>query len=887
MLLAQHLIYLIFALSTLFLLFGSYPLALIPPGLGGASYYIRIPSVLILTTLSIFVIAVSRFTISKAFKFGLVLFHLPIVYHIISNPVNLAKSMEFMGFFLIPLAFCLYTYYSRIELKNLAVIAFTLWLLLVVYGFINYFQGNEVIGITGNRNWMAISLLSLFPWSIFVVEQSFVGVIRKRRLRLGLALLVVTIPGGFLMFHCFSRAAWLAFGVFFLCFIVSYSKRFWRVALLLTISLLGVIITFAFKEKLLEAHENDIRIPTWKSTIRLFLEKPLLGVGPGNYTKEYAQYRAKSEYHRRRVAAELTTHPHNEFLHIAVNLGLAAGLCWLVSLSPLLFRSEGRHRLEQFAQFSAFVIYFHSMLDKPLVQAPSNIIGLCCLGVCWRRLVCFRSDFPVLLTSNLRRMTYGIIAVSLVAFVLMYTITEIRVGWHRRMAALYRNYDVQAVFYHYKKVVELDPNYIRGYYGAGAIALQKLYDPDLALTYLLEAARLDPDYAHLNRLIGKAYGTLRAYEEALGYFKRDCWLHPSDVTSYRSYLTCLAQVRNSELVDVDAHLRKLYVEKTLNHLSVEDGKKLAQRWLEALVKGDMKTAVSQANKICRFVEYRSLDPLFNRLSSSKSFSTDFLYARFNKYDYEYWRSLLFRRSILNEIQAHYVRARDVRHGMNTALDQDLEIHGFANIRETLDKSKAATLSVDGVFQYVANRISVQPEMGVMFELPSDVWSTHGGSSLAYSCLMSWLFRALGMKTVIYRPNQSTEYFFPVIGTGGNWYMLNWAGKGVIQIGGNESFRTDHTQFVLDNLDSDDGSGGTYQLFFLPQEFLVKNQLLSVLLQYYLPDILLEFDDLPTVISYETGRELEENGVKLETKDFCLQAPFNHLLELLNANSEPR
>ena len=151
-----------------------------------------------------------------------------------------------------------------------------LWLLLVTYGLINFFNGSEVIGITGNRNWMAISLVSTIPWSIHIFYKLSGSMTKNKKIRLLTSTSFVLIPSIFLQYHCRSRAAMLALLFYllllFLNNIPKIGKKAGAAILLFAIGLILQLnnhVDWNVKE--------DIRLPTWLSTARLIRKILQLG----------------------------------------------------------------------------------------------------------------------------------------------------------------------------------------------------------------------------------------------------------------------------------------------------------------------------------------------------------------------------------------------------------------------------------------------------------------------------------------------------------------------------------------------------------------------------------------------------------------------------------
>ena len=504
------------------------------------------------------------------------------------------------------------------------------------------------------------------------------------------------------------------------------------------------------------------------------------------------------------------------------------------------------------------------MLDKPLVQPPSNLIGFCCLGLCWRPYVRLRPGIPVAFKNHrLIRLLFPVGAGLLILFGIHQSIMEVRVGWHRRMAILFKGHKKNNLaFNHYKKMVELDPTNIKGYYGAGSIALQKLLRPQLALNYLLEAANLDPTYAHLNKLIGKAYGTLGNHSKALPYFEKDCRLFPSDITSLRNYFTCLslAQCSNLDLlINADKRLKELYIEKASSQLSHSEGRILAIKWLSAVTDGNMEMAINRSSQICRYLDYKDIDPLFYTIFNSASPPISFFYEGFNDYDFEYWQCLVFRKSLFNELKEY----------------NDLEAH------------QNEDLYLKDIFQYTVNHFIIDSK-DYHYESPSVIWSKGKGSSLSYSSLMSWLFRGNRMKAMVYQMDKDPKFCFPiVIDNDKKWYLLDWFKKEAIEFRNGNFFSAAEGKHILRQIDGNINSYGTYKLFFMPQEFLIKNQILSILVNYYLPENQLEFSSVPTIIFYKTTHLAKKIGIDVQIEGSSLQAPITRLIQRLAKNADRR
>ena len=80
---------------------------------------------------------------------------------------------------------------------------------------------------------------------------------------------------------------------------------------------------------------KDFRPQTWKDTITMIGDRPLLGSGPGTYNYVFQKYRKSFQGER-----IITGHPHNEYLEIISDYGVEI--------------------FYYFLQFG-FIFYFHSL----------------------------------------------------------------------------------------------------------------------------------------------------------------------------------------------------------------------------------------------------------------------------------------------------------------------------------------------------------------------------------------------------------------------------------------------------------------------------------------------------------------------------------------------
>lgn len=130
---------------------------------------------------------------------------------------------------------------------------------------------------------------------------------------------------------------------------------------------------------------NDFRPQTWLDTIEMIKDRPLCGVGPGNYGLVYEEYRTR--FQALRIE---TVHPHNEYLELTAEYGLigAALILWaLLSVCLPLLRlvrtaPNPRHALPAAALLAALAgTAVHGFFDFELRILP-NALMLALLAGC-------------------------------------------------------------------------------------------------------------------------------------------------------------------------------------------------------------------------------------------------------------------------------------------------------------------------------------------------------------------------------------------------------------------------------------------------------------------------------------------------------------------------
>jgi O-antigen ligase/tetratricopeptide (TPR) repeat protein len=664
--------------------FGSYPLALIPPGIIRLGFGIVMPTVFLLSLFAIPLLVRCRFSLPKPYVLGFAIFAIAVLLNLIRHQ-DFEAAVTVLGCILIPLAVAVIASQSDLlSTKRLANFAFFYWLVQVGYCCWGL-ATSEAVGLTGNRNWMASMLLGLTPGCWLFV---------RRRLGPGMWTVAVFaigcgLPTLLLLKADASRSAWLSLVVlaaalpvllllrYRVAFAAFYRarSRYNRVMVVLILTLTPITALMLTQvallkwaspqtvpQRLLETVREDIRVPMYSSTCRLISDHPILGVGPGNFRREFTEYRSESTYHSRLVAARVSIHPHNEALHIAAVLGLPAMLAWLALLLPIVSALVSGNTRQVAAAASAFFLYFQSFLDQTMVQAPGCLLAFVALGLLWSEKLRPLPELHSLhVPHHMHRTAYSLSVLVFLCAAFAIGSRELRrthlmrTGRIEERLAVHKPNELRTPHYErahaaYARAAQIAPNVPRAHFFAGLVAVDRLRKPDVALLHFVDVHALDPNYAIVNAKIGKTLGMLSKSAEALPYFARHCQLYPRSPDGFQEYLICLAL--NAQYADMPLvldHLRGIYAERAALSHAPEALEKLRRAWRKAVLNRDIDDAIRLANEICLNQDMSFVDPALHFVLPRKRWPIDFLHEGFNALDFIYWERSLAAEALASQL----------------------------------------------------------------------------------------------------------------------------------------------------------------------------------------------------------------------------------------------
>ncbi|MCM8540440.1 MAG: O-antigen ligase family protein [Lentisphaeraceae bacterium] len=420
--------------------------------------------------------------------------------------------------------------------------------------FCLFLPGNVKIGICGNQNWLAATLIGSLPFFILCLRK----LPKKVFLSLGAIIVIASVV---VFIRTSARALVPAVGLFVLFYI--FQRKSWKVnaAIAGGLVLLFLVFVGVKSETLKRGLNQDIRGPLTLSTLDLILSTPFLGTGPGNFQRDFPPH-ASETLKKRIYYSSIVEHPHNEFLYMAASTGFPSAVLWLIFLCFLLKRRDDFEGLA--VQFSAVTLFIMGMADKPLQESPSAIIFLIACGMLVPKSV-LRSEAG----DKKSVKVFGVaLAVSCLAFGVYRTQLDIQSRYHFwkgdslrvRMNSFNQKEIVPDMLEHYVKSSDIDPTFINAAYNAASTSLHFYNDLARDERLLQRMISLEPDYSDFNvkiadyymkqaRLLGEGKEKREIEAEAEKYYLRNYELSPWNINRCRSVVRFYSETDNGAKVE--------------------------------------------------------------------------------------------------------------------------------------------------------------------------------------------------------------------------------------------------------------------------------------------------------------------------------------------------
>jgi len=265
---------------------------------------------------------------------------------------NVSTGIKEVSDFLVVSVFFLYYLYIKDVslLKKLAVLLALYVTLAASYGVLQHFWEVDVfrlsrpisflkhvnddltapVRVPGFLMYMTFSgQLAMTIPIIFALFLSVKSVFKRLLCAISLILILLAL------LWTYTRSAWIGVICALILFGYVKGKKTFIVLLLLGISIVSLtilqpeILDRSLVDRSLSvfsAKENLERVYTWKSTLYIIRDHPLIGIGKGNYPKLAREYR-----HKRYPDFEFSSyaHAHNNILQVTVTGGIPMLLCFL------------------------------------------------------------------------------------------------------------------------------------------------------------------------------------------------------------------------------------------------------------------------------------------------------------------------------------------------------------------------------------------------------------------------------------------------------------------------------------------------------------------------------------------------------------------------------
>lgn len=273
--------------------------------------------------------------------------------------------------------------------KTLLIVMQITYILISILGIAQYYIkspilypifGKGVTGSFGNTNFMGSFISMGIP--IFIISYIF----KANKISFIASLLTF-----FCLITCIARSGWVAFIVFSILLIIYLiknrdKKSFFRlIILIICFSLIFVGIYFSKETKVkgkLKTMKSEVktattqgindtmgskRIQIWKISLELIQKYPILGVGTENMLNGVKENLTETSLELITRTKSVPDKAHNEYLHIAVTMGIPALLLYMLFLALIILPKLNK----MFNNYTLFIIM--SVIISYMAQAFFNI----------------------------------------------------------------------------------------------------------------------------------------------------------------------------------------------------------------------------------------------------------------------------------------------------------------------------------------------------------------------------------------------------------------------------------------------------------------------------------------------------------------------------------
>ena len=334
--------------------------------------------------------------------------------------------------------------------------------------------------------------------------------------------------------------------------------------------------------------ENDSRVSLYIKTIDMIKDNPLLGVGPGNWKKEFPKYGLKNTLGQK--GDKFVQRPHSDFLWFFAEGGILSGILYILlfvfTLRDALFfylNMKDEKRYFFLILFSTILGYLAiSLFDFPSERPTHNLFFAIILGILVSERLKKRKYYN---TSN---KLFGIILMFLFSINIAFANIRYKGDLHMKKALKYKsinNWDkmidkLDMVYNKHLYDIDNTTTPLMWYYG---IAYFNKGQVNIAFDYFKQAYSVNPYHLHVINNLATCYGynndyikAKELYEECISISSRfeEAALNLSAIYSYEK--------RNEEALDVllDVHDFNLAKKSSITDIYIDYFYKIASELVE-------------------------------------------------------------------------------------------------------------------------------------------------------------------------------------------------------------------------------------------------------------------------------------------------------------------
>lgn len=820
---------------------------LMPSGLGGRQFVWALPTTILLSPLCLLCMWVYPWRAPRWLVAGAGGFLAWVLLRTLAGPGTLTDGLHYAAYAIVPVGVAVALRVVRPRAGVLAIWAGLYAVVVVGFGLVHVlYEHRWVRALTGNPNWTALLLMALLPWLAW-------GAYAMARRRGGtaviglLAAVLVVAPTLFVLYHCRTRAAYVAVALVCGWTVIC---RFVPTRVRAVLAVVGVLV-LAFlvlrpPGALDRVMRDNVRFPLWSSVAALIADQPLWGIGPGRLSYEVAPYAAKSGMYKRPVGSNYIHHPHNDLLDVGAAFGLPGLLLFLIILAPTAGNvwSSTRSTTECLGLLSAQGVVVLGMFDRAWSEHPSVLMALLALGFAWLPWVREREPNPATERVETHPLAWqppggprlawllGILAVGFFGSVALRLTLS---GWYAMRGQQFADHrEFSTAVACFDRAIQFRPNDLVTRFQLADLKLFDMHDVTGGLASFQELHALNPDFSIVNRRIGQAQMELGRFDAALVAFEADAALFPDHPQSWQWPIYCASQAGSplERIPKWDDRLRQATWERH-DYLAGPGSMDLRMQDWYTQVQGG---AVDVDLPLCWFnvAHVRPEHDANAPWHHGESWPADWFAVKPRTSNLRYWRD-------------HFWR--------------DMKLRGL------VDPEASALDQINTLLLAIQKQCSLTDAPDAVFTLPRQTWTQGAGSPEGILGLQAWFLQGIGVESLLL-PDELTLVFL----LDGQPFTAR-PGNAAAAPGLDAALATaipDHARFFVD-----------------PGSLLFRNQSTGIFLAQTMPELThLHADRSPLARYVDTHAAWAALGYPPPSRDMYWQLPFTAVLRDLRDGENP-